>query len=98
MMQLALFASPALPCAGPYVERLRKEVMTLPGLITIYADAPRPCRITVASIKTGISCSVGLCTRTIDLPGTPYCSETEFRSFGAMLTDPTDISECIHHY
>jgi|GEM_PF-2918020 len=98
MTQLDLFPPPAPPPLAPRVERTRKEVMTRAGLVTVYADDPQPFEIEVAGVTTVISYSGGFCTRTIDPPGSPYWSETGFRSFGAMLTDPVEIADWIQRY
>lgn len=69
------------------------------GLITHYhPDEPEPFELAVRGVETVISFSGGFCTHAIDAPGTPYWSETGFRSFGFAISDPAEIINAIERF
>lgn len=70
------------------------------GIVTICdPDSPEPIEVVVRGIPTVISFHVGFCTHVIDGPGSPYWSETGFRSFtGYYKADPAWIIEQIEQF
>lgn len=51
------------------------------GEILAYRDRPAPMEIVVRGVRTVIVFGYGMATHAVDAPGTPYWSETGFRSF-----------------
>lgn len=51
------------------------------GEILAYADRPPPLELVVRGVRTVVSFGYGICTHAVDPPGSPYWSDTGFRSF-----------------
>lgn len=103
---LALLSSPpaaASPRLPAHIRGECREVQTRAanrgGLITIYhEDTPEPFEVVVRGIPCVIAYSGGFCTHAIEPAGSPFWSETGFRSFGYMADDPAEIISFIERY
>lgn len=88
---------PAAPIWTPEPER---TVMTraygCDYEMTLRGDAQEPFELEVRGIRCLITS--GLCTYTLDGPGSPFWSETGFRSFGQSNVDPEEVREIIERY
>jgi hypothetical protein len=69
------------------------------GEILAYEGRPAPLELTVRGIRTVVSFGMGFATHAVDPPGSPYWSETGFRSFTCCpQEDPEAISAIIESY
>lgn len=101
-MQLDLFApAPVAPPAHVYAPRITHDVQTRAyqhgGTITVYSEEdPEPFEMEVRGIPCVISWSGGFCTHAIGGPGSPFWSDTGFRSFGhnTLATDEIEALIC----
>lgn len=58
-------------------------------------DDPDPIEVTVRGIRTVISFGFGIGTHAVEAPGTPYWSETGFRSFTGINAGPEHAAEIV---
>lgn len=106
--QLDMFAAlvPAAPPRAPFEPkdwlgrpRVQTRAWDCGGAITIYsADAPRPFEVEVRGIPCVIAYSGGVCTHAIDPPGSPFWSDTGFRSFLWPTSNAAEIVAAIERY
>lgn len=99
MIQLDLFAAQRAPVAP--VSLTPRKVMTRAArnpLIPVYGDGPDPFEVEVRGVPCVIGYSGGFCTHAINPPGSPFLSETGFRSFGLAMEDPEEIVAAIERY
>jgi hypothetical protein len=70
------------------------------GEILAYRDRPAPIELTVRGVRTVVSFGYGICTHAVDPPGSPYWSDTGFRSFTGYNgpADPDLIREFLEFY
>lgn len=69
------------------------------GIITMYnAYSPEPFELVVRGVPCVISFHGGYATHAIEPAGSGFWSETGYRSFGGMLTDPAEIAADIEAY
>ncbi|OAN56912.1 hypothetical protein [Sphingobium sp. TCM1] len=102
MIQLDLFAPPPAPPVSS-VLRVSHTVQTRAaqhgGIITVYTeDDPEPFELTVRGVECVASWSGGFCTHAIGPAGSPFWSETGFRSFGVPTLDTDEIEAIICDY
>jgi hypothetical protein len=95
----AMIPPPPPPVRKPYEPPPRREFMTRaygkgePMLIGL--DELDPIEIEVRGVPTLIRFAHGWQTYTVQPPGSPYWSETGFRSFGYAHIDPDEIAGII---
>lgn len=97
-MQLDLFAERAPVAPALIAQRMVRTRAARSPLIAVRADDPEPFETEVRGVPCVISYSGGFCTHAINPPGSPFWSETGFRSFGYALTDPGEIVAAIARY
>lgn len=101
MQQLSLIPlmEPPAPPPKPYEPPPRREFMTRAygedHVMQIGLDELDPIEVEVRGIPTVIRFGFGWSTYVIQPPGSPYWSETGFRSFGGPELDPDVIASMI---
>lgn len=65
---------------------------------TVVDGQPEPFEIEIRGILCIISYSMGFCTHVIGAPGSPFWSETGFRSFGLDIEEPEAVRAAIERY
>lgn len=102
MLDLLAPAPPLAPVARPALpERrvVRTRAWSHGGEITVYhQDYPDPFEVEVRGVPCVIAYSGGVCTHAINPPGSPFWSDTGFRSFGWQLINPAEIVAAIEGY
>lgn len=101
VMQLDLFAEQAPPpvIVPQWQPRPSREVMTraVSGrTIRVYDDECEPFEVEVRGVPCVIAS--GFCTHAIGPAGSPFWSETGFRSFGIATDDPGEVAAIIEAY
>lgn len=83
-----------------YVPPVRRPIMTraygVDTILNVGEEDFDPFEIEVRGVTTIIR--HGFCTYTVEKPGSPYWSETGFRSFRFNTSDPAEITEAIERY
>lgn len=79
--------------------QVRTRAASHDGIITLYhPDTPLPIEVVVRGMPCVISYHGGYATHAIEPAGSPFWSETGYRSMGGMLTDPDEIVADIERY
>jgi len=69
------------------------------GEILAWKDGCRPIELVIRGVRTVVSFGMGFATHAIDPPGSPYWSDTGFRSFTCCTTtDPEEVRAIIEAY
>jgi Magnesium chelatase, subunit ChlI len=69
------------------------------GEMLVHGDRPAPIELTIRGIRTVVSFGMGFATHAVEQPGTPYWSDTGFRSFTCSAeTDPATVAAIIEAY
>lgn len=79
--------------------RVKTRAWSYDGLVTLYNDRePKPFEIVVRGVPCVVSFHGGPATHAITPPGTPFWSDTGYRSFMGGLTEPDDIVAMIEAF
>lgn len=89
---------PMAPEPVPAARRFQIQAYGGPYEVQCFGDVPEPFEITVRDVRATITYSGGFCTYVFDGPGSPFWSETGFRSFGLAIFDPQAVAEAIERY